>query len=212
MDSEKVKILLLSNSPSKTPDLHRKNIWWFGLILVGVVASLSLYLTNAFGSQESGIKMQQQVSKAVAPPTVITSFKTLKTNDLGFYQDTDGTMPTYALVPGGVRMIANAASYWYSMLVAGDTSTCFSTTATYLRISVKGLNAVNGRLNIGLAYSTSATGCLRSKVATFTITQWRIDPVTGNEIGEVPLSSFVGLTPNKLRDIAINAPIFPAGR
>ena len=211
-NSEELQVLKLREASHSPPARKRNRLIVFVLVFSCLICLIYLSISSdRYTDSHKRSSLIPIHSKAVSPPILITNFTVLRQNALGFAQDTDGTMPTYALVPGGVRMIANTASYWYSNLVASSTSTCFSTTATHLRISAKGLNSTNGRLNIGLAYSTAATGCARSKISAFTITRWIIDPATGDEIGEITLSTLVGLDKIRLRDIAINAQIFPQG-
>ncbi len=107
--------------------------------------------------------------------------------------------------------MANADSYWYSVL--SSPTTCYATTATHLRIYATGLRTSTSSLRVMLQYSTSGVSdCnkLGRSIVTITNTNWVLDGATGFDVAEIPLTSFTGAILNKIYGITFAALILPA--
>ena len=147
---------------------------------------------------------------SVAQGFVITNFAALDKNSLGNVQGDDGSLSKYAAgFNGGAIFSSTRGSYWYSVL--GTTTTCFSTNANFIRIIGSGFIAAGGRLSVSLQTASGTTGCNRSGPSyTKLISTWTIDPATGFEVGEIQLSTMVGLNKAKIWAVVLTG-ILPAG-
>ena len=141
---------------------------------------------------------------------IITTFDKLYTNSLAKLQGDDQSLSKYVLnANGGINFAARLNSYWYTILATP--TTCYSTTASFIRITGTGFISAQAKLTLTLQTSKLLTGCDRSgPLFARIVSTWIRDPSTGLEIGEIPLSSMTGLKKDKLWAIVVTN-VFPLG-
>ena len=120
-------------------------------------------------------------------------------------------MAPVALVATGATVVSKANSYFYTVVTNGQT--CYSTTATYVRIITSGIKSAGGSIPVSLGYDTAniAGKCTRGKLQVVLLNVWKTDPATGYDVGEIALSAFASVNLGRLQSIAFESPIQPMG-
>ena len=177
------------------------------MLMVGTAGETLVAYTNAPGAIP--IVVVPPLTTGPNMPILITDFTSLTKNALGLPTDHDNTLATYALAPGGATFRSNPDSYWYTELT--DYTKCFSTDALYVRIAAKGFMAAKGGLYVRMEYSNAATGCQNSFAQVTLMNNWVLDPVSGYEIGEIPIYVTTPRDKQNIFGINFDSPITPTG-
>jgi hypothetical protein len=131
---------------------------------------------------------------------------------LGFVQGDDGSLESVSLTPTGTNIIFRTGSYIYTSLT--DKITCMALSAntyTHLKIVTSGMIANNGSISVNIGYDTAnLTGaCSQGLLQGVQLSTWTVDPVTGYEVGLIPLSSYTSVNFNRLASVVFTNPWAP---
>ena len=116
---------------------------------------------------------------------LLTNFRDLNRNNLGFNQGDDGSMKRYARVADGAEFVAGNGSYWFSHLK------CLNAQDQLVRFEGKGFITRGATINIEWYFAGS--DCEFKNYSVYgAVSLWNMDPGSGYEIGDFDLSTLPG--------------------